>query len=85
MRESTTKGLFWKWGMAMYRFRWIVLVVGILLMLSFAVFAQKTPGMLKDNGFTPKGSESDTGLIQMHDELGVSRTQLNLVYRGKTV
>ena len=56
----------------MYRFRWLVLVIGVLLLLSFAIFAQKTPGMLKDNGFTPKGSESDRGLIQMRDELGVS-------------
>ncbi len=67
----------------MYRFRWLVLVIGVLLLLSFAVFAQKTPGMLKDNGFTPKGSESDRGLIQMRDELGVPLTMLNLVYTGK--
>ncbi|OCT11660.1 MMPL family protein [Paenibacillus pectinilyticus] len=82
MRESTSKGKFWRWGYAMFRFRWLVLAIGIILMLSFAVFAQKTPGILKDNGFTPKGSESDLGLIQMHDDLGVVRTQLNIVYTG---
>ncbi len=82
MRESMEKGVFWKWGHAMFRFRWLVLTIGISLMLIFAIFAQKAPGMLKDNGFTPKGSESDLGLIQMRDELGVPRTQLNFVYTG---
>lgn len=82
MRESTRKGKFWSWGYAMFRFRWLVLALGIVLMLSFAMFAQQTPSMLKDNGFTPKGSESDLGLIQMQDELGVPRTQLNIVYKG---
>nr|WP_261302125.1 MMPL family transporter [Paenibacillus andongensis] len=83
MRESAVKGKFWRWGYAMHRFRWLVLVIGVLLLLSFAVFAQKTPGMLKDNGFTPKGSESDRGLIQMRDELGIPLTMINLVYTGE--
>jgi RND superfamily putative drug exporter len=83
MRESMEKGVFWRWGHAMFRFRWLVLTIGISLMLIFAIFAQKAPGMLKDNGFTPKGSESDLGLIQMRDELGVPRTQLNIVYTGR--
>ncbi|WP_156390257.1 MULTISPECIES: MMPL family transporter [unclassified Paenibacillus] len=82
VRESAVKGKFWRWGYAMHRFRWLVLVIGVLLLLSFAFFAQQTPGMLKDNGFTPKGSESDRGLIQMRDELGVPLTMLNLVYTG---
>ncbi|WP_437180077.1 MMPL family transporter [Paenibacillus andongensis] len=83
VRESAVKGKFWRWGYAMHRFRWLVLVIGVLLLLSFAVFAQKTPGMLKDNGFTPKGSESDRGLIQMRDELGIPLTMINLVYTGE--
>lgn len=83
MRETAVKGKFWRWGYAMHRFRWLVLVIGVLLLLSFAIFAQKTPGMLKDNGFTPRGSESDRGLIQLRDELGVPLTMLNLVYTGE--
>lgn len=83
MRQSAVKGKFWRWGYAMYRFRWLVLAIGLLLLLSFAIFAQKTPGILKDNGFTPKGSESDQGLIQLRDELGVPLTTLNLVYAGE--
>jgi RND superfamily putative drug exporter len=66
----------------MHRFRWLVLIIGVLLLLSFAIFAHKTPGMLKDNGFTPKGSESDRGFMQLRDELGVPLTLLNLVYIG---
>ncbi|NEW07797.1 MMPL family transporter [Paenibacillus sp. SYP-B3998] len=67
----------------MHRFRWLVVALGIVLLLSFALFAQKTPGMLKDNGFTPKGSESDRGLIQLRNELGLPVTMLNLVYTAK--
>ncbi|MBD0382734.1 MMPL family transporter [Paenibacillus sp. WST5] len=67
----------------MHRFRWFVLAVGIILLLGFALFAQKTPGILKDNGFTPRGSESDRGLMQLRDELGMPLTALNLVYTGK--
>ena len=74
MRESTVKGKFWRWGHAMFQFPMARANNRNHLLLIFAVFAQKTPGMLKDNGFTPKGSESDRGLIQMRDELGVPRT-----------
>ncbi|MEW9698281.1 MMPL family transporter [Paenibacillus sp. SI8] len=83
MKESAYKGNFWRWGYTMHRFRWLVLAIGIILLLSFALFAQKTPGMLKDNGFTPKGSESDRGLIEMRDELGLPLTVLNLVFTGE--
>lgn len=83
MRESAVKGKFWRWGYTMYRFRWLVVIIGVLLFLSFAIFAQKTPGILKDNGFTPKGSESDRGFIQLREELGVPLTTLNLVYSGE--
>ncbi|MDD9265950.1 MMPL family transporter [Paenibacillus sp. GCM10023248] len=82
MKESAVKGKFWRWGYAMHRYRWLVVTIGVLLLLSFALFAQKTPGILKDNGFTPKGSESDRGLLQLRDELGVPLTTLNLVYTG---
>ncbi|MBA2944088.1 MMPL family transporter [Paenibacillus sp. CGMCC 1.16610] len=82
VRESAVKGKFWRWGYAMHRYRWLVLTLCVLLFLSFALFAQKTPGILKDNGFTPKGSESDLGLIQLRDELGVPLTTINLVYTG---
>ncbi|MGG1519665.1 MMPL family transporter [Paenibacillus oryzisoli] len=85
MRETTEKGLFWQWGYAMFRFRWLVVVISVLLLIGFAGFAQKTPSMLKDNGFTPKGSESDRGLAIMRDELGMSQTQLSIVYEGKAL
>ncbi|MFD0692503.1 MMPL family transporter [Paenibacillus sp. GCM10027628] len=83
MRETAVKGGFWRWGYAMHRFRWLVLAIGVILLLSFALFAQKTPEMLKDNGFTPKGSESDRGLLQLRDELGMPSTLLDLVYKSQ--
>ncbi|MFC5451990.1 MMPL family transporter [Paenibacillus aestuarii] len=83
MKETEVQGPFWHWGYAMYRFRWLVLAAGIVLLLSFAFFAQRTPGLLKDNGFTPKGSEADLGDTGLRNDLGLPLTVIQLVYSGK--
>jgi len=83
MKETEVHGPFWHWGYAMHRFRWFVLAIGIILLISFALFAQRTPGMLKDNGFTPKGSEADLGYDGLRDDLGLPLTVIQLVYTGK--
>jgi len=83
MRESSDKGVFWRWGYAMHTWRWLVVGIGLALLLGFAPLAQMAPGLLKDNGFTPKDSESDRGLVELHDELGLTTTLLNLVYVQK--
>jgi RND superfamily putative drug exporter len=82
MKESTQQGSFWRWGHAMYRHRWKVLIIWLVLLAGFGIVAQKTPGMLKDNGFTPKGSDSDTGLELLREELNLPASLLSLVYQS---
>ncbi|MCR8643681.1 MMPL family transporter [Paenibacillus sp. N1-5-1-14] len=85
MRETETKGRFWHWGNLMFKFRWLVLCIWIVLLGVSAIFAVQAPGLLKDNGFTPKGSQSDVGLISLRDDFGFPGSVLNLVYESKTL
>jgi RND superfamily putative drug exporter len=85
LRESAEVGWFWRWGMSMYRHRRLVAVIWIVLLAGLAPFAQKATGLLKDNGFTPYGSESDRGLTAMQKQLGYPPTTLTLVYESTTL
>ena len=67
----------------MYRHRKLVVILWVLAFIGFALLAQKTPGMLKDNGFTPKGSDSEKGLVLLQQELDLPVALLNLVYVGQ--
>jgi putative drug exporter of the RND superfamily len=80
VRETSGKGWFWRWGRTIHRRRRVVVIVWVLLLAGFGMVAHKTPGMLKDNGFTPKGSDSDRGLTELQQELDLPATLLNLVY-----
>jgi putative drug exporter of the RND superfamily len=82
MRETAVKGFFWHWGSSMYRFRWIVVAAWVILFLCLALFAQKAPALLKDNGFTPKGSDSDKGLIQLQQKLDFPASVFTLLYQS---
>jgi RND superfamily putative drug exporter len=82
MRESMEKGIFWRWGSGMYRFRWVVITIWVALFLSLALFAQRAPELLKDNGFTPRGSQSDQGLLKLQEELGIPASTITLVYQS---
>ncbi|TCZ76140.1 MMPL family transporter [Paenibacillus albiflavus] len=82
MREVSKKGAFWHWGNWMYKLRFIVLVFWVLLLAGSAIFAAKAPGLLKDNGFTPVGSESDNGIKLIQDHLQTSASVMNLVYES---
>jgi RND superfamily putative drug exporter len=55
---------------------WIVLFIGL------AFFAQKAPALLKDNGFTPKGSDSDLGLVQLQQKLDYPASTFTLIYQS---
>lgn len=83
MRESDVKGTFWHWGAWMYRYRWWVLIVWIILISGLAYNAQQTLSLFKDNGFTPVHSESDQGLTQIREQLGLTSTILEIVYESK--
>src|SRR5690554_546938 len=82
MRETNEKGIFWKWGHLMFRFRWLVLSFWLLLFVSLSFLAFQTPSLLKDNGFTPHGSESEIALEQLRADLDYSSSQLQLIYES---
>ncbi|UJF34701.1 MMPL family transporter [Paenibacillus hexagrammi] len=79
------QGACWWWGIWMYRFRWLVALTSLGLLLAFAPFAYQAPDLLKDNGFTPKGSEADYGSIQLQNELGHPPSTLQLVYTANHI
>ncbi|MBP1995896.1 MMPL family transporter [Paenibacillus eucommiae] len=83
MKETSKRGRFWSLGRSMYRYRKLVVILWVLAFIGFALLAQKTPGMLKDNGFTPKGSDSEKGLALLQQELDLPAALLNLVYVGQ--
>lgn len=82
MREVSKKGAFWHWGNWMYKYRIIILVFWVILLAGSAFFAAKTPGLLKDNGFTPIGSESDNGMKLIQENLEMPASVLNLVFES---
>lgn len=82
MRETVEQGFFWHWGKSMYRLRWVVVSIWIILFICLAFFAQKAPALLKDNGFTPRGSDSDLGLIQLQKKLDYPASTFTLIYRS---
>lgn len=81
MKESQSKGngLAW-WGRTIYRWRRTVALLWLIAVLGFGFAALGTTDLLKDDGFTPKGSDSERGLALLREELGVSASYLNLVY-----
>ncbi|MEH7415717.1 MMPL family transporter [Neobacillus drentensis] len=85
MRDIQEKGLFWRWGMRMYRLRWAVTIFWVLLFVASAFFVPKLPDRLKDSGLTAKGSESDHGFSLMKKELGTSLSTITVVYTSRNL
>lgn len=85
MIETDAKGLFWRFGMTMFRYRKLVVGVWVILFLALVPFAQQAPGLLKDNGFTPTDSESDLGFRKMKEELGIAAWSMQVVYESDTM
>jgi RND superfamily putative drug exporter len=80
MKDAAKASIFSRLGRSAYRRRRIVIAVWAVLFAAFAPLAAKTPGLMKDNGFTPAGSESDRGLARLQNELGFPPSMLQLVY-----
>nr|WP_255570830.1 MMPL family transporter [Cohnella sp. CFH 77786] len=74
------KGFFWRWGYAMHRYRWVVVAVCAALFIGLGTYAKQLPDLLKDNGFAPRGSESDRGFSLLQDRLGVAPSAVTVVY-----
>lgn len=85
MRMNSKKGVFWNWGNTMYQYRWIVVVIWLALLVAFAVVAPKAPDLFKENGFTPYGTESDTGTKQLKEQFGFAPSSLSIVYKSDGV
>ena len=85
MREVKKESGLWLWGRTVYRFRWAIISVWIVLFSISFTYAEKLPDLLKDNGFTPTGSESDIGLTYMQKKLGFSPSELTLVYTSQSL
>lgn len=85
MRESNTKGFYWRWGQAMYQYRWIVVALWVFLFAGFVFLAPKSPDIFKENGFTPYGTESDIGTKQLKDEFGFPASTLTIVYKSEQI
>jgi RND superfamily putative drug exporter len=83
MREVLHEGFFWKWGQLMYRYRYMVLAIWFFIFVSFAIVAPQAPGLLKDNGFTPKGSEAEVGQTALLNELDLPESVVTIVYEGE--
>jgi RND superfamily putative drug exporter len=82
MKETAVKGAFWRWGRLMFRFRLLIVSIWILLFLSLSFLALKTPELLKDNGFTPYGSESQDALNLLESNLDFPGSLIQLVYES---
>ncbi|HEY0827939.1 MAG TPA: MMPL family transporter [Bacilli bacterium] len=82
VKESADKGLLWQWGQGVYRFRWMILILWAVLFMGFGILSQQTAGLLKDNGYTPYGSESERGLEQLRSKLQLPTSTMELVYKS---
>lgn len=85
MKIDVAKSWSWRWGKMTYRLRWWVVIFWIVLFVGFVSFAAKTPGLLKDNGFTPYGSESEQGMQVLNEELGFPSSSITLVYQSPSL
>lgn len=83
MREAARQGWLWHWGKWMYRWRHAVWIIWTILFALTSILAVQVPSMLKNNGFTPTGSESYTGYELLRDELGISSTTMDIVYESR--
>lgn len=83
MRETERHGWFWRFGNGVFKHRKLVIAIWTVLFVVMAVFAVQVPSMLKDDGFTPAGSESDIGLQLLQSEMGISSTSMEIVYESK--
>ncbi|MDK8182281.1 MMPL family transporter [Paenibacillus sp. UMB4589-SE434] len=83
MRETDKQGVFWRWGTLIYRHRKLVISLWLVLFAAMAIFAVQVPSLLKDNGFTPNGSESDQGLKLLREQMHISSNALDIVYKSK--
>jgi putative drug exporter of the RND superfamily len=69
-------------GVFAYRFRWAILLIWGLLLISSSFFAPGLSGKLKGGGFDGANSEAERVQDLMSDEFGLSPATLTVVFTG---
>jgi putative drug exporter of the RND superfamily len=69
-------------GVFAYRFRWAILLLWGMVLISSAVFAPRLSGQLKGGGFDGANSEAERVQDLMSDEFGLSPASLTVVFTG---
>ncbi|MDQ2672555.1 MAG: MMPL family transporter [Actinomycetota bacterium] len=69
-------------GVFAYRFRWAILLVWGMVLISSAFFAPGLSGQLKGGGFDGANSEAERVQDLMSDEFGLSPATLTVVFTG---
>lgn len=64
---------FWRWGAFIYRIRWIVLAIWLVILgVCGGVFAPQAGSVLKAGGIQAPGTDSDKAAIVLQEEFGTS-------------
>ena len=74
--------IFHSIGVFAYRFRWAILLLWGVLLISSAFFAPELSGRLKGGGFDGANSEAERVQDLMSDEFGASPATLTVVFTG---
>jgi putative drug exporter of the RND superfamily len=69
-------------GVFAYRFRWAILLVWGMVLISSAFFAPGLSGQLKGGGFDGANSEAERVQDLMSDEFGLSPATLTVIFTG---
>ena len=74
--------MFARLGRFTYRYRWVVLLLWGLILMTAAFFAPKLGGQLKGSGFDGSGRDSELAQDLIVEEFGLSRAALTVVFEG---
>ena len=74
--------MFARLGRFTYLYRWVVLLLWGLILMTAAFFAPKLGGQLKGSGFDGSGRDSELAQDLIVEEFGLSRAALTVVFEG---
>jgi putative drug exporter of the RND superfamily len=73
---------FARLGQFTHRYRWVVLLLWGLILITAAFFSPRLSGQLKGGGFDGSGKDSELAKDLMVKEFGLSRATLTVVFEG---
>ncbi len=77
--------MFERLGRSMYRARWIVVVLWLLVLAFSLPFLPRVSGVLKGGGFANGTSESDYATDLLVSNLGVPPSTLTVIFTSPTL